>query len=115
MRFERRGGGYSLSYAMLYQLRFLVVTFVVLFMQDFNIITQMVTVGVSIFIIICLVGHVQPFIDKSRNRTEFLSEMACLCMLDLLFLSTNPALQVTQRDALGFMQIVVLGIYLALS
>ena len=100
---------------MLYQLRFLVLTFVVLFMQDFNIITQMVTVGVSNFVILFLVGHVQPFIERSRNKAEFLSEMACLCMLDLLFLSTNPALSVTQRDALGFMQIVVLSIYIALS
>ena len=39
LKYDRPGGGYSLSYSMLYQLRFLILTFVVLFMHEFSIIT----------------------------------------------------------------------------
>lgn len=66
-------------------------------------------------IIMTLLGVFRPFQEMKRNKIEMFSETVVLFMMDLLFIGSIPTLTPDARSILGFIQIVLLGVYILYS
>ena len=67
------------------------------------------------FILMTLLGVFHPFQEMKRNKIEMFSETVVLFMMDLLFIGSIPTLTPDARSILGFVQIVLLGVYILYS
>lgn len=56
-----------------------------------------------------VLGFAHPFAEIPRNYTELLSEFVVLLTLDMLMLSSDPALNPNSRMMLGWSIIGLLG------
>ena len=88
---HKNRGGWALTYPIFYQLRFLVLIFTVIFVENKTVV-QVMMVSMSTIFIIALLGNVRPFIERKRNNAELVSEFAILSMIDLCLFSSDPAL-----------------------
>ena len=84
-------GGWALLYPLFYQLRFAIIVIVTIFMVG-QLVVQVLFVTMTTIAIMILLGNAHPFSQVSRNYTSLISEFAIIIMMDLLLISSDPAL-----------------------
>ena len=107
-------GGWTLLYPVLYQMRFMILISLILYMQDYLVVQIMVITLVTIAIM-ALLGYKHPFQIIRRNHQELASEFVIMVVLDLLMFSSDPAVSLASRMLIGWTIIGILGLSITLS
>ena len=107
-------GVLTLTYPILYQLRFVVIVLAALFMHEF-LVFQVLLVTLSTILIMALLGGAHPFKIVSRNYIGLISEFVIIVIMDLLLFSSDPAIEPESRGYLGWSIIGILGASIILT
>ena len=97
-----------MAHLVLFQLRFVLLVFTILFLQEYLII-QCLLVSASSIALLVFMGFIKPRTDKSLNKRGMFDEYMILLVLDSLLISSDPALNVEARENLGWVLIGLLG------
>ena len=69
----------------------------------------------STIAIMILLGNAHPFSNVGRNYTTLIAEFVILIIMDLLLISSDPALDLEQRIFFGYGIIGILGLSIIMS
>lgn len=78
-------------------------------------ISQMLIVFLSTFLIVVLIGNKHPFKKLNSNYSQLASESVILITANFLLISTDPAVPPKSRTQIGYCMIAIVCIYLFLS
>ena len=81
-------GGWALAYPIVYQIRFIILVYVVLFLSD-NVICQVLLMALSTIFVIAIIGMHHPFKILRQNYMQMASEIVILITIDLLLFSST--------------------------
>lgn len=99
-------GGWTLFYPILSQMRLLLIAYVTIYLMDVMVL-QTLLVAFSTIVVLALVGFVHP-VENSLGQV--IDEFVVIIILDLLFFSSDPALDPNMRLYVGWLMIGILGI-----
>ena len=85
-----KNGGWALAYPILYQLRFLLVVFLFLYVK--YVVIQLLVFNLSTVFICAVVGIVHPFKKLSENYQSLACEALILVIMDFYLIVSNPAI-----------------------
>ena len=108
------GGAWALAYPIVYQLRLVLFTCLVLFLNEYFVIQILLLTLATIVIFIFLGNHsLRPV---RLNYSDMAAEFALIAMIDLLLICSNPvAADVAARSMIGWTMIGILGTQIAIS
>ena len=107
-------GGWALTYPIFYQLRFLALALIVIFMSEY-LVFQVLTVILSTVMIVAVLGMAHPFSDVKRNYKMIGSEYVVIVIMDMLLFTSDPSNEPSSRSYIGGAMIAALGISLFVS
>lgn len=99
---------------MLYQVRFLILIYAVIYLQDF-LDVQALLMSLSTIFVVAVVGTHHPFKNLRENYVQIASEAVILVITDLLLFSSDRRIEPDDRQYIGLAILIVLGAYLAWS
>ena len=80
-----------------------------------HLVVQVLFVTMTTIAIMILLGNAHPFSEVSRNYTSLISEFAIIVVMDLLLISSDPALDIDRRILFGYAMIAILACTIILS
>ena len=101
-------GAIALANPILYKLRFVLLVFTILFLQEY-LVVQCLIVSVSSIAVMVNLGFNKPSTDQSLNRRGIFNEYIIIFVTDSLLVSSDPNLDVDARENLGWLLIGLLG------
>ena len=104
----RTQGAFALAYPILFQLRFVLLVFTFLYLQDY-LVAQCLLVSASSIALLIYLGFKKPRTNQSLNKRGIFDEYMILLVMDSLLVSSDPALDVEARENLGWVLIGLLG------
>ena len=107
-------GGWALTYPVLYQVRFLILIYAVIYLQDY-LDVQALLMSLSTIFVIAVVGMHHPFKNLKENYTQIASEAVILVITDLLLFSSDRRIEPDDKQYIGLTILIVLGAYLVWS
>ena len=107
MNYKIRGSK-ALAYFTMYQVRFVLLVFVILFMQN-SLVIQCICISLSSIILMAFLGFNKPYSDLSLNIRGIFDEYVIIIVLDFLLISSNPVLDAEMRLDIGWCVIAILG------
>ena len=116
LNFKIRGGK-ALVYPLLYQLRFLILVYTVLYLQEYMVAEVLLITQVTIFMISVL-GTVHPLQNIRMNYNEMASEAIVIIVLDLLLVATDPTIEPEKKNkvfSLSIISIISLSILISVA
>ena len=99
-------GGWTLFYPIMSQMRLLLIAYVTIYLMDVMVL-QTLLIAISTVVVLALVGFVHP-VENSLGQV--IDEFVVIIILDLLFFSSDPALDPNMRLYVGWLMIGILGI-----
>ena len=107
-------GGWTLSYPILYQMRFVVLAVSAVILSDY-LVLQVMGICLSSILITAVLGSAHPLKVVSNNYKEIGNEAVIILILDLLLFSSDPCVTPESRAYIGYAMIGVLGLSLCFS
>ena len=107
-------GRAALMYPIIYQVRFAVLVWLALFMQEYMAV-QILIFSLMTILTMTVLGTVHPFKDSEENYSQILFEFVILINMDLLMFSTDRLINGEFRMALGWSMIALLGVAILYS
>ena len=101
-------GSKALAYFIMYQVRFVLLVFVILFLQNY-LVVQCICISLSSILLMAFLGFNKPYSDLSMNVRGIFDEFVIIIVLDFLLISSNPVLDVEMRFYIGWCIIAILG------
>lgn len=101
-------------YPLIYQIRFAVLVWLALFMQEYMAV-QILIFSMMTILTMTVLGTVHPFKDTEENYSQILLEFVILINMDLLMFSTDRLINGEFRMALGWSMIALLGVAILYS
>lgn len=107
-------GWTALLYPIMYQLRFVILIAVVIYLNEY-LVFQVLIIILSTILIMTNLGAAHPYAVVRRNYTSILSEFVIVLVMDLLLFSSDPSISLEARMMIGWAITGILGLSIAFS
>ena len=107
-------GGWALVYPVLYQFRFIVMVFAIMFINEYTVYSMLLINIITIFVM-NLLGSKHPLTPIKENYIAIFNEFVIIVMMNLMLITSLPTITVERKKGLGWSMVYILGISIAIS